>query len=78
MTAEFSAQLDQLLHIARDRIDHIDSATNHVNALTERYQMLADAIAGCHVSRQTVEDMLRSMMQPQEPNVVDYDRRRVA
>lgn len=82
MTDQFSAQLDHLLHVARERIDHIDAATNHVTALSERYQLLRDAIDGCDGVRAEVEDRLRAILgrpnYDEAPAFANFERKRVA
>ena len=81
MTDPFAAHLDHLLHKAREEIGRIDEATAHVNALSERYQHLRDAIDGCSGCRSEVEARLRGILgRPNydEPAVVYSDRMRVA
>lgn len=82
MTDQFDAQLQHLLHIARERIDLIDSATNHAMALAERYQQLRDAIDGCEGVKAEVEERLRAILgrpnYDDPPIMENFSQRRVA
>ena len=83
MADQFSESLDHLLHIARERIAHLDNATTHVDALTERYRMLAAAMDTCVEVRGEVEARLRAAIRMNEPQPIEddgsvYQPRRVA
>lgn len=85
MTDQFSAQLDQLLHAARERIDHVDSATTYVNALAERYQQLQDALERADACQIQVRARLLELLNSPPPSaqringlaeVLELERRR--
>ena len=67
----FTSGLDHLLHIARERMARLDNATTHVDALTERYQILAAAMDSCVAARTEVEQRIRAAIRMNEPQPLD-------
>ena len=75
--ANFTAQLDYLLHQAREMLGHLDSGINHANALAERYQQLEAAIENAEACKASLRArMLQLISEP--ATVTEMQRRRVA
>jgi len=72
MTDRFTAELEQLLHIAREQIDRIDNGTAHMQALAERFKLLAAAIEDVDQSQEDAMQRMSALLLRYRP--IDHDR----
>lgn len=75
--ASFAAQLDFLLHQAREMIGHVDSGISHANALADRYQQLEAAIENAEACKASLRARMLQLISEPAP-VAEMQRRRVA
>ena len=84
MTDQFTDQLRHLIHVAQERIDLVDSATAHADAIAERYQALHGALDRADACQQQLRARLLELLAPvpEAPRihglaeVLEMDRRR--